>query len=235
MKKKILVTAGLTSVPVDQARRILNIFRGNMGSEIAAALCAAGADVTLLTSNFRLIIKALKKRRLRQEQMKIITHTTFMELYLAMEREIETGKYDVIIHNAAVSDYNVSEVCVMENGKLVSIDRSKKISSNYNDLFLRLTPTPKIIDLIRDPWGFKGFLIKFKQQIGVEDNELIAIAKKSRTDSQADMVVANCLEWPEDHAYIITESNEIFVNQDGLIKTIIEVLGNIPEAPEGKL
>ncbi len=232
MKKKILVTAGSTSVLIDQVRSISNIFKGRTGTDIAVALCEAGAEVTLITSNFGFIIKALKKSSARQEQMKIITYKTFVDLHIAMEQEIKTGEYDVIIHSAAVSDYNVSEVCIMENEKLVSIDRSKKVSSSHGDLFLHLTPTPKLVDLIREPWDFKGFLIKFKLQVGITDEELIAIAKKSRADSQADMVVANCLEWSSDRAYIITETDEIFVNRDGLGKAIIEILDDIPEPPK---
>ncbi len=227
MKQKILITSGPTSVPVDQVRNISNVLRHDTGSEIAAALCEEGADVTLITSNFRWAIKNLKKRRLRQDQLKIITYTAYMELYLAMEREIKTGKYDVVIHSADVSDYNVSEICVMENEKLVSIDRSKKISSNYSDLYLHLTPTAKIVDRIRDPWGFDGFLVKFNQQVGIDDSELIAIAKKSRTDSRADMVIANCLWWPKNSAYIITETDEMFVSQEGLVEKTVEIISNV--------
>jgi hypothetical protein len=63
------------------------------------------------------------------------------------------------------------------------------------------------VDLIRSPWGFKGVLVKFKLQVGMGDDELIAVATRSREQSKADIIVANCLEWSTERAFIIDEPN----------------------------
>ena len=69
-----------------------------------------------------------------------------------------------------------------------------KIGSSHDRLILELVPTEKLVDLIRNPWGFTGTLVKFKLQVGLTDDELLAIARKSMADSHADFIVANCLE-----------------------------------------
>lgn len=218
MKKKVLVTAGSTAVPIDQVRSISNIFRGKTGAAIAIELAEKGLDVTLVTSDLDIFSKPT------EALSRIITFKTYDELYALMEKEIWENNYDVIIHSAAVSDYRVSTVCVMEDGKLKAIDSGSKVSSSHSELYLRLSPTQKIIDLIRDQWGFSGYLVKFKLQVGIADEELITIAQESRVHSQADMIVANCLEWSRDRAYLITESDLIDIPRKDLSNRIYELI-----------
>ncbi len=215
--KKVLVTAGSTRVMIDQVRCISNIFGGRTGSEIARTFFYSDLDVTLLTSNPNYFGSDDIVHGIR-----ILKFKTYDELYSLMETEITTGNYDVIIHSAAVSDYKVegtywiadelndTDTIVNSDGGINRqvvggrIDASTKISSSNDELFLRLVPTEKIVDKIRDAWGFEGTLVKFKLQVGISDQELIDIAYKSMLHSKADMIVANCLEWSADRAFIIS-------------------------------
>jgi len=200
---KVLITAGSTEVPIDKVRSIGNIFKGKTGQSIAEYFQYHREDVTLLTS-----------ARIEPEKLRInmshnpiycIRFRTFDELSALMQKEIQTGDYDVIIHSAAVSDYYVSNVLVPSpvSGNLSVVDANRKISSSHSKLFLELSPTPKLIDMIREPWGFKGCLVKFKLQVGISDHELLEIARKSMDASQANFIVANCLEWSREYAYIL--------------------------------
>lgn len=193
---KVLITAGSTSCMIDKVRAISNIFSGETGAAIAVRLNLIGIDCTLVTSN-------RYSAKYYSSFMQVVKYRTFDELKNAMENEICSGSYDAIIHSAAVSDYAVSRVMVMESGQLQQIDTSAKISSSHSKLYLELEPTIKIVDLIRKPWGFNGKLFKFKLQIGVSDDELIKIATASMLVSGADFIVANCLEWIHERAYII--------------------------------
>ena len=195
---KDLVTAGSTRVPIDQVRVISNIFGGKTGTDIAEYFFNQGDEVTLITSNPALI-------KINSHRLKIIVFRTYDELMQTMEEQITGGHFDVIIHSAAVSDYKVVGAFVKnEAGELVSADRQDaKISSAHSSLFLEMVPTLKIVDLIRNPWGFTGKLVKFKLEVGLTDKELIEVAKKSRATSDADFIVANCLEWSRNCAYII--------------------------------
>lgn len=203
---KILVTAGATQVPIDQVRAITNIFTGKTGTWIATYFAAnKNNDVVLVTSNPDFMNPRVLAPR---TSMELIKYRTFQELAQIMEEQLRTGNFDVVIHSAAVSDYQVSRVCVLdETGQLVPVDSSTKLSSKHEKMYLELVPTFKIIDQIRTPWGFRGKLVKFKLQVGISDEELVEIARKSRADSDADMIVANCLAWSAKYAYIIGRDN----------------------------
>lgn len=197
---KVLVTAGSTIVPIDQVRVISNIFGGKTGTVIAEYFFSQGDEVTLITSNPKLVTIA-------DSRLKIISFRTYDDLIDEMEKEIRSGNYDVVIHSAAVSDYQVTDVYLKnDDGTLSLVDKNNKISSTHDSLFLEMKPTLKIIDLIRKPWGFSGKLVKFKLEVGISDEELMEIAKKSRQTSEADFIVANCLEWSRHYAYIINRA-----------------------------
>lgn len=200
--KRMLVTAGSTAMPIDKVRILTNIFHGRTGENIARAAAGSGWQVTLLSSAPRALEGSdhplLKRRRYR----------TYDELAALMQDEITTGGYDAIVHSAAVSDFRLSRVHVMgADGFLQPLlavgSSAAKIPSSHDRLFLELVPTVKLIDLIREPWGFRGTLIKFKLQADMSDFELLEVARRSLAHSRADLLVANCLEWCDSHAYIL--------------------------------
>lgn len=240
---KILITAGSTNIMIDKVRCISNIFKGSTGSAIARYIALNIddskpndiPDVTLITSNptHNLID--------RLGSLRVLPYKTYDELYSLMEKEITTGNYDVIIHSAAVSDYKVDgtfsivrqeclggeQIGYSKKFSLSKIDSSKKISSSNPELFLKLVPTEKIIDKIREPWGFKGKLVKFKLQVGISDKELLDIATKSMATSKADFIVANCLEWANEKAYIIKKDSVdgiACVSRDRLAKELFNMI-----------
>ena len=200
---RILVTAGNTQVQIDRVRSITNIFTGRTGARIAVAACAAGHDVSLLTSHPEVI--ADMKPTPIVDRWRLERYRTFDELEELLDRHVRTGGYDVVIHVAAVSDYRSAGVYRWEEGAATPtlMDRSiGKIKSNEPELWLKLVPTPKLIDRMRTDWGFAGVLVKFKLEVGIEDPDLLAIAEQSRLQSNADLMVANTLEGADAWAYL---------------------------------
>ena len=71
-------------------------------------------------------------------------------------------------------------------------------------------------------WEFKGVLVSFKLERGMQNEELINVAVKSLIHSGANMVVANAGEWSEKGAFIVTinmvtkQENSIPVRRDYL-------------------
>lgn len=189
---KILVTAGSTVVMIDKVRMISNIFKGKTGARIAEQL-ANEHDVTLLTSNL------CELPRFSQ-----VSYRTFDDLAATMKRLIVDEQPDVIVHSAAVSDYRPVRAFVREGGKEIEVPLDAKVSSSHSNVCIEMEPTFKIIDQIRK-WGFKGFLVKFKLEVGISDAELVQIAEDSRRHSDADMIVANTLDEFERRAVCITD------------------------------
>lgn len=203
-KRKMLVTAGSTATNIDKVRIVTNIFKGRTGETIALAAADAGWDVTLLTSR-----PAPEGCACQGPPMfRRIRYRTFDELAGQLERHVVLKHYDAIVHSAAVSDYRPVAVHHMDDdGQLQRLGHEgssrSKIPSTHDRLFIEMLPTYKLIDCIRNPWGFKGKLVKFKLQVDMGDEELISIAGRSIRTSDADWIVANCLEWSADWAYII--------------------------------
>lgn len=211
---RVLVTAGNTMTMIDSVRGITNIFRGRTGHQIADQMRDAGHEVILLTSSPDLVRSHPIADAVAEGTLTVIAYKTYDELLTKMEYAVKNSRFDLIVHSAAVSDYKVVGTyvpCDPSESPYVGpmrfvikmLEKIGKISSSHKRLFLELVPTEKIIDKIRRDWGFKGYLVKFKLQVDMSDAELIEIARKSRTQSGADMIVANCLEWSRDHAYVI--------------------------------
>lgn len=224
MAKKILITGGHTQIPIDQVRVISNIFKGRTACEIANEFWMSTA---INDQAITVIGNPDMKNKIEfgndliyneNSTNRFIPYKSYDELYSIMKEEITTGNYDVIIHSAAVSDYYVSGVLTQPGGDY--LDTSKKVSSSHDTLYLELKKTRKIVDDIRYLWGFNGTLVKFKLQVGLNDEELLEIARKSMADSNADFIVANCLEWSKERAYIIGNNREYSVSREDLGKAL---------------
>jgi phosphopantothenate-cysteine ligase/phosphopantothenoylcysteine decarboxylase/phosphopantothenate--cysteine ligase len=109
---------------------------------------------------------------------------------------------DAVIHCAAVSDYLHAGTFVPDETGLAPLPPAGKIKSDAPELWLKLVRAPKLVDLIREPWGFNGVLVKFKLEVGLSDDELLAVAERSRVQSRADLMVANTLEGASKVAFL---------------------------------
>lgn len=190
---RILVTAGNTQAPIDQVRCITNIFSGRTGANIAVRAAERHHDVLLLTSHPDVVSSI-------HERLAIKAFRTFDELQASMEREIVHERYDAIVHCAAVSDYLVAGVFGTDRSQAAK-PTTGKLKSDEPELWLRLVRAPKLVDLIRQDWHFRGWLIKFKLEVGISDERLLDLAENSRLHSCADLMVANTLEGASEWAF----------------------------------
>ncbi len=209
---KILITAGSTQAPIDKVRCVSNIFKGKTGHSVANHLADAGHEITLLTSN--------SKDLSLFSEISVKPYNTYNDLYTLMGNEVLNGGYDAIIHSSAVSDYEVEGVYRIQeiedydmggnfytDTTIDKIDSSTKVSSDNNEIYLKLVKTKKIIKKIKCEWGFKGKLIGFKLLVGVSDAELVKASNDSILNNNADAIIANCLEWSRERAIVVTKGN----------------------------
>jgi phosphopantothenoylcysteine decarboxylase / phosphopantothenate---cysteine ligase len=181
--KKILITAGPTWVAIDSVRVISNTASGETGQLLADRLAKEGAKVTLVLGPV--------PNRLKNKKIKVIPFKFFNELKEIVSRELKTGKYRVVIHSAAVSDY----------APVKSLPG--KIKSGSKKLRLVLKATPKIIDTIKkiDP-GI--FLVGFKFEPQAARPKLIKSARLLMARSGLDLAIANSVSSGKYRAYILS-------------------------------
>lgn len=243
----ILITGGSTYVPIDKVRGITNIFKGKTACDIAIEALARGHNVILLGNPgmMQCVHPVLRTSLLTTNK-----YNTYDELYTGMHDIITAYHLDVVIHSAAVSDYKVSSIYptpehVWLEGKCrhcgVALNSKTefshcishpvsfgKVPSSYKKLSMDLVPTEKIVDKIRDPWAFKGTLVKFKLQVDMSDDELLGVARKSRETSRANILVANCLEWARERAYILVGDRVVNVSRNLLAKILLDEIERAP-------
>jgi len=194
---RVLVTAGATQVSIDRVRAITNVFTGRTGTQVAAAIAALpGTEVRLLTS---------APHRTQEwglpASVDVRGYTSFDELRDLMQASIAHERWPgAIVHSAAVSDYLVEQV---SDAAGHALDAGGKIASEHERLVVTLVKAPKLVDLIRAPWGFTGTLIKFKLTVGRTDADLEAIARASMHHSRAEAIVANDLAWAAERAMVL--------------------------------
>ncbi|WP_042699426.1 bifunctional phosphopantothenoylcysteine decarboxylase/phosphopantothenate--cysteine ligase CoaBC [Thermococcus sp. PK] len=165
--KRVLVTAGATREYIDPIRFITNRSSGKMGVAIAEEAEFRGAEVTLIRTKGS--VPSFVENQIEVE--------TVEEMLEAIEKELSTKKYDVVILAAAVSDFTPKEKA------------ESKIKSGQ-PLVIELVPTPKIIQRVKELQP-DVFLVGFKAEYGVSEEELIEQARKQIEKAKSDVVIAN--------------------------------------------
>jgi phosphopantothenoylcysteine decarboxylase/phosphopantothenate--cysteine ligase len=183
--KRVLVTAGATREYIDPIRFITNASSGRMGVAVAEEAEFRGAEVTLIRT----------KGSVSSFVGKQIEVETVEEMLEALENELASEKYDIVVMAAAVSDFRV------KNPENIKIKSGRPI-------VLELEPTPKIIDRIKELQP-DVFLVGFKAETGLTEEELVREAKRQIERAGSDLVVANTLK-----AFGSEENEVVLVGKD---------------------
>lgn len=166
--KKFIVSAGGTYEGIDSVRGITNRSSGKMGLEIAIEAFIQGADVVMVTGRVDVNIPKVFER------VNVVSTEEMLN-----ELEVLLPDADVFVSAAAVSDFTVGE----------NDFSSKKISSE-EELVISLRPGPKIINKVKEI-NSNIFLVGFKAEYDVSEEELVISARKQIEKTRADFVVAN--------------------------------------------
>jgi phosphopantothenoylcysteine synthetase/decarboxylase len=227
--RRFLVTAGNTREMIDRVRDWGNIFTGNTGFAIAKSLHGIG-HVDLMTSNLAHIEQAAALG------MNAIAFRSHADLLSLLESSMSRTSYDAVFMTAAVADYRpAGAFAVLERTDLgdgreqwvVQSAQAGKIKSTHTHVAFLGQQTEKIIDHFRRDWAFKGTLVKFKLEVGLGKDELLAVGRASRVASSADFLIANTLDMVEGEnagAYLISEKGERFVPRHELARVCAELV-----------
>jgi phosphopantothenoylcysteine decarboxylase/phosphopantothenate--cysteine ligase len=170
--RRVLVIAGSTAEPIDSVRVITNKSSGRTGAEIARALHARGAEVTLLASEGLL-------ERFRPPAARTRSFSSVDDVLKGLEEVGDLNAFAAIVNCAAISDYTIAK-------------REGKIPSGLEPLTLELRPAPRVLSAIRE--RFSGLLVGFKLEAGADAAALVQKARKRQAEHRMEIVVANLLE-----------------------------------------
>ena len=238
--KKIIVTAGGTSEPIDEIRAITNKSTGLLGSKIAKAFC--------LRDDVEKVYYVCGKGAVRPEDDKIeeMPIQSTMDLLNAMKNLTSREDIDIIIHSMAVSDYTTASFVSLEEmlrllaeGDCETVEevaallekedfrkKYNKLPSSIDDPIIMLKQTPKVLSLLRD-LAPDAVIVGFKLLDHVSHEELMKVAENQINKNRTDFCLANDYETvvtPLHTGFLLDKQGREtrFEGKDAIAKGIVE-------------
>jgi phosphopantothenoylcysteine decarboxylase / phosphopantothenate---cysteine ligase len=188
--RKVVVTAGGTSEPVDPVRVITNRSSGKQGFALAQAALDAGANVTLISSNKTLPAPV---------GAQVITVETAQQMFDSVL--LESSNADLLIMAAAVADFRPRHY------------ENEKIKKENGIPTIVLEKTPDILKEIagkRETSGHPLRVIGF----AAESQALIDNAKRKLKLKRLDLIAANDIS-SEDAGFEVDTNRVVLLFPDG--------------------
>jgi phosphopantothenoylcysteine decarboxylase/phosphopantothenate--cysteine ligase len=189
---RVLVTAGPTREYLDVFRFITNPSSGKMGVAVASEAQRRGGEVTLVYGPGSVKLPF---------GVKVIPVETTTEMLNAVVGELEGSRYDLAVFSAAAADFGPEERDMV------------KTSSSLESWRIDLVSRPKIIDRVKKVTP-EIFLVGFKAEYGVSDEELVKKAQARMEAGGIDLIVANDVARAK--VGFTYDTNEVFIiDRDG--------------------
>lgn len=188
---KLLIVTGPVDVRIDSVRRLTNSATGTTGWAIAAEASRYGHEGVLLTSRPGLP---------PGPGWTVQSFDDFEDLYAKMKCHVLSSRHDAIVMAAAVCDYLVEGFIRKEGDPVQPIQG--KLDGHAPQLWLKLVPAPRLVELTRSQWGFSGKLVVFKLETGIDIPALLMRAEATRNRCKADIAVANLSETASQQAWM---------------------------------
>ena len=201
--RRVLVTSGGTTVPIDGVREITNTSTGATGSVIAEQFVRAGYDVTLVHARDA-VRPEPGTNGIGASAIRLVPFTTFPELDEVLRHELASGSFDAVIHLAAVSDFDVDHLVV--DGRELVPNPLGKIDSGES-LIIHMRKNHKILGRLKEyaaatAGAVEPIVVGFKLTNGA-DAEQRAHAIE-RVSLGSDFVVHNDITEMTDERHIAT-------------------------------
>ncbi|HWP39600.1 MAG TPA: hypothetical protein VNL70_01650, partial [Tepidisphaeraceae bacterium] len=104
--------------------------------------------------------------------------------------------------------------------------QAPKVKSSFAAIAVLGQPTEKLVDLFRRNWNYRGLLVKFKLEVGIDPQELIRLGQASRIASGADYLVANTLSMvhgAEAGALLLSDDGAEWVSRSMLASRLAQI------------
>ncbi|NLI61929.1 MAG: bifunctional phosphopantothenoylcysteine decarboxylase/phosphopantothenate--cysteine ligase CoaBC [Methanosarcinaceae archaeon] len=180
--QKILISSGSTAEKIDPIRILTNRASGKTGEALAIEAYKRGAEVYIFRRN-NTPIPIIDDRNFKDIRVESATEMTEAVLEnIDNEEELYvTGKANILISAAAISDYKLSDDDIFEN----------KIKSGES-LTLDFVPTPKLIEEARKK-SSELWIVAYKAETELNDEKALsnALKKFREKDIDIDMLIAN--------------------------------------------
>jgi phosphopantothenoylcysteine decarboxylase / phosphopantothenate---cysteine ligase len=207
--RRVMITAGPTREPIDPVRYISNHSSGKQGYALAAAACAAGAEVTLVSGPVALP---------PPPGVAVVSVVTAQQMHDAVMARVAAS--DLFIGVAAVADYRPAAP---------SDQKLKKEPGRRPERVLTLTENPDIIAAVA-AHPERPFVVGF----AAETHDALIHARDKRVRKGMDMIVVNDVSDPtigfnsdQNRVTLIWEGGELQIDQcpkDAVARALLDVI-----------
>lgn len=213
---RILITAGATRNKVDAIRYLSASATGATGVDLACMLSDMfGSAGRARTIHMLGSAEACLRMQLATagSNLKAPSIEEFFGTRDLMERmRLNVPLANVVIHSAAVGDYEMAQ------------EVPGKIPSGSPEISLKLTPTPKILDHIRE-WNPTCYLVSFKAAPpGTSQEDLVRIARAQLERTGSNLVFANVIGETENVTLVSATRHEPQVTRRAALLTVAEAI-----------
>lgn len=167
----VVITAGGTKEKIDDVRYVSNFATGELGHTLAETYAGLGYHVLLLAAG------AVTDRFGR---LSGVEHCEFTSAADLQSKLLGINAASLVFQSAAISDYTP-----------VAIEG--KISSDQDELVIRMRRAPKILPQLRQHFGPDTTLVGFKLLSGASETTLLSIAQAQIEQCGTDYCIANDL------------------------------------------
>lgn len=215
--KKVLITSGGTLEKWDNVRGHTNLSKGLMGTYLAEAALAKGAEVIYMHGYFTKLPE-------NRAQMRLVPFEGIEDLGEQLKAIVQAEQVDFVIMAAAGSDWLVDKVFDQQGNEMTE---KGKMPSDEPPI-IHFKKAPKILAQIKT-WSPNTTLIGFKLEATDDVNELLGRAKIRMDSSDAMYMVANSSKslYGSGEPHFILGKDGNFVQTDGKQQTatkLIEIL-----------
>ncbi|MDY5099875.1 MAG: phosphopantothenoylcysteine decarboxylase [Oscillospiraceae bacterium] len=241
----ILITAGGTSEPIDNVRRIANTGTGRLGSLIADEFSANSSVDRIF------YVCARDSVRPASEKVTCVEIQSVNDLEAAVTQIAGCCPIHAIIHSMAVSDFRVRAVSTVGDladflQRGASPDRplpdeiergmdegdlragAGKLSSQMHSPLILLEPTQKVIPLLRG-LAKDAVIVGFKLLNQVSEEDLLDTAHRLLVKNGCDFVLANDsaqIEGDRHHGYLLDADKNVrtFETKQEIARGIVQTV-----------
>ena len=201
--KKVLISAGATSEPIDPVRYITNRSSGKMGIAIANAACMMNADTTLIAANVDPTVLELLNPAVH-----LVRAMSVDQMYDCVHNQMQT-KMDCFVSVAAISDWKMSQ----------QITSKIKKQPNQSTLDFTLERTKDIIASLPERYP-DSIIVGF----AAETEDLIKNAVEKLEKKRLDLIVTNDVS--AENSAFTSDSNQLNLIDKKQNKPCITALKN---------
>ena len=169
----VLITCGPSYEPIDDVRRITNFSTGALGVRLAAALSAAGHDVTCFKGTGATTRESAGAAR-------IVPFSTNDDLRARLSAVEGRDKIGAFLHVAALADFQVKQ----------DAGAPRKLSSRAGEITLTLVPAAKVIGELRGLFP-NARIVGWKYELDGPRDEALAKGAWQIAENRTDACVVN--------------------------------------------